>query len=73
MLEKHAKSPTKNNIEELRKRHPNAYKPWKKQDDEQLCMLVLENKSNREISGIVGRQTSAIRSRKEKLELQARN
>ena len=42
---------------------------WKKQDDEQLRILVSENKNNREISSILGRQTSAIRSRKEKLEL----
>ena len=61
----HTKSPTKNNIQEIR--HPNAYKPWSKEEDDYLRKLVQERKNNREVSDIMGRQTSAIRSRKDKL------
>ena len=66
---KFIKSPTKNNIQEIRKRHPNAYKPWSKEEDDYLRKLVQERKNNREVSDVMGRQTSAIRSRKDKLGL----
>ena len=62
-------SPSNKKIEELRKTHPNAYKAWSPQDDEKLQGLVVMKKSNLEISNVLGRRPSAIRSRKDKLAL----
>ena len=62
-------SPSNSEIDRLRETYPNAYRPWSKQQENQLRDLVRAGKNDVEISEIMGRQTSAIRSRKEKLEL----
>ena len=54
-------------MEEKREQHPNAYKPWSKDDDEQLLFLVKEKKSIKELSLIFKRNEGAIRSRINKL------
>lgn len=54
-------------MEEKRKQYPNAYKPWSKDDDEQLLLFVNEKKSVKELTLIFGRNEGAIRSRIRKL------
>ena len=54
-------------MEEKRKQHPNAYKPWSEEDDERLLTLVNEKKSIKELSFIFKRNENAIRSRINKL------
>ncbi|MDR1848324.1 MAG: DUF3276 family protein [Bacteroidales bacterium] len=49
-------------VEEVRTLHPNAYKPWSKDD-------VCEGKKVKELSQIFGRNEGAVRSRINKLEL----
>ena len=62
-------SPSNAKIDELRETYPNAYKPWTEQQENQLRDLVKAKKNDVEISEIMGRQVSAVRSKKEKLEL----
>ena len=62
-------SPSNAKIDELRETYPNAYKPWTEQQENQLRELVKAKKNDVEISEIMGRQVSAVRSKKEKLEL----
>ncbi len=52
-------------IEELRKTYPNAYRPWKEEDDKQLIALFKEGKSLEELPPIFGRQPGSIRARLE--------
>ena len=51
---------------DLLKKHRNAYKKWNKEDDELLIKLHNAEISNKDIGKILGRQTSAIRSRLKK-------
>ena len=62
-------SPSSDEIEVLRKVHPNAYKPWSELEDQRLRELVSAGKSDQKISDLMGRQEGAIRSRKDKLAL----
>ncbi len=53
--------------EELRKRYPNAYKPWTPADDERLLSLYKGGEHDHAVLATeFGRQPSAIRSRLEK-------
>ena len=53
-------------MEEKRKLYPNAYKPWSNDDDENLLILIKE-KSIKELSLIFKRNERSIRSRINKL------
>ena len=52
-------------IEKLRETYPNAYRPWKEEDDEKLIALFKEGKSLEELPPIFGRQPGSIRARLE--------
>lgn len=54
-------------LAEMRKTHPNAYKPWSEDDDEKLLKLVEKGKSVDDLSKVFGRHHGAIESRVEKL------
>lgn len=56
-------------IEEKRKYHSNAYKPWSRIDDEQLITLYKEGKSIKELSFFFKRNEGAIQSRIKKIGL----
>ncbi len=47
----------------------NAYKPWTKEDDEELKVLFFQRKTIKDLSKIFGRNEGAIRSRVDKLKL----
>lgn len=53
-------------LEDIRKTFPNAYKPWKREENNILKKLYSENKTISEIAQILKRQPSAISSRLEK-------
>lgn len=53
----------------LRETYPNAYRPWKSEDDEKLKELFLENMSAKNLSKEFGRQRGSIRARLVKLGL----
>ena len=54
-------------MEEKRKLHSNAYKPWTSADDEQLIVFCKEGKNIKELSSLFKRNEGAIRSRIRKL------
>ncbi|WP_083964368.1 DNA helicase RecQ [Shimazuella kribbensis] len=56
-------------LAEIQKTHPKAYKPWTKEEEEQLRSLFDNGQSVTEIAQTLGRQTGGIRSRLEKLGL----
>lgn len=56
-----------NTMSETRKQYPNAYKPWSKDDDEELLALYRKGKSTKELSMIFKRNEGGIRSRIKKL------
>ena len=62
-------TPSKENIEELRKTVKNAYKPWSKIEEQRLCQLVANGDSIRSIADLMGGKIGAIRSRMDKLGL----
>lgn len=47
--------------------YPNAYRPWDKEEEEELRYLMGQGKSTREIAEALGRNPGAIRSRWRKL------
>ncbi|NTW75412.1 MAG: AAA family ATPase [Candidatus Moranbacteria bacterium] len=55
--------------DELRKKYPHAYMPWKEDEDKWLRTLHLGGADAESISRMLGRQPSSIRSRIEKLGL----
>jgi DNA-binding NarL/FixJ family response regulator len=55
----------------IQERHPRAYAPWSSEEDLQLRQLVEAGQSVEEISARLQRQPSAIRSRVQRLGLQA--
>lgn len=57
-------------IEVCRIEHPNAYKPWIREDDDMLVQLFSEGKTLKELSDIFQFKPGAIRSRVKKLELE---
>jgi len=60
------KTSHKNHIEEIRKRYPNAYNPWKDQEESLLINLYKENYKIAEIAIKLRRQPGAIRARLKK-------
>lgn len=56
-------------VEDIRRQHPNAYRPWSSADDERLTNLFAEHLPYTEISKTLGRKQGAIRSRLQKLGL----
>lgn len=56
-------------VEEIRKKHRNAYKKWTKEEDNNLELHFCEKKPIDELCSIFGRNKGAIKSRIEKLEL----
>jgi len=56
-------------LEKIREKLPNAYKPWTKEDDLKLQKLFLLNKSQNEMAVSFERNIGAIRSRLRKLGL----
>lgn len=56
-------------FEKLREKHPNAYRPWDKAQDEKLRELFAEGVSTADCVKIFGRKSGAIRSRLIKLGL----
>ena len=61
---KHQKAYT---MEEKRANHPNAYRPWTKEDDDRLLQLSALGTSIPELCEIFGRNRGAITSRLKKL------
>lgn len=61
---KHQKAYT---MEAKRPKHPNAYRPWTKEDDTKLLQLSTSGKSISELCEIFGRNEGAITSRLKKL------
>ena len=57
-------------IEVCRIEHPNAYKPWIREDDDMLVQLFSEGKTLKELSDIFQRKPGAILSRMKKLQLE---
>lgn len=56
-------------IEKIRDEHPNAYKGWRKEEDESLMAYFQKGNNTKTISNIMGRRPGAIRSRLAKLGL----
>ena len=54
-------------MEEKRIKHPNAYRPWTKEDDAKLLQLSVSGKSIPELCEIFGRNEGAIISKLKKL------
>ena len=57
-------------IEVCRIEHPNAYKPWIREDDDMLVQLFSQGKPLKELSDIFQRKPGAILSRMKKLQLE---
>lgn len=56
-------------IENIRKEHPNTYKPWVKQEESELINAYNSGKSIEEIAESLGRQSGSIKARLKKLGL----
>ena len=56
-------------VEQIKEKSPNAYEPWKIEEDNELRKLYLVNTSIDKIAQILKRQPNAIRSRLKKQEL----
>ena len=59
----------KSKMEQTKEKYANAYKPWTDEEDLRLTELFCEGKNPKEISEILQRNTGAINSRIDKLEL----
>jgi len=57
---------------EIRAKHPNAYRPWNKEQDEELTKLFSDGISIPDLTKKFGRKRGAITSRLEKLGLRER-
>ena len=57
------------NVEDLRQKHKTAYKPWTKEQDEELEFLYCEGMKTSKLAAHFERSYNAIRSRIKKLEL----
>lgn len=57
-------------INQIRKKYPNAYEPWTAETDKLLEINFCKGKNKDELSDIFGRNVGAIESRIKKLELQ---
>ena len=54
-------------VAKMRETYPNAYKPWRKQDDEQLKQYFYNGESIERMMELLGRQRGSITSRLNKL------
>ncbi|MEI7810446.1 MAG: PIF1 family DEAD/DEAH box helicase [bacterium] len=63
------KEKTSGKLEEIRKKYPNAYRPWAKEDDEKLIKLFHKKIKIKDIAKEFGRQRGSINARLEKLGL----
>lgn len=61
--------PKSNYLEKTREKYPNAYRPWKAEDEEALKRRFAEEATIKELSKEFGRQSGGIRSRLVKLGL----
>lgn len=61
----------KYSVEEMRKKYPNAYRPWSKEEDAKLSGLFKAGGKTKTIAETLGRQAGSIRSRLDKLGLQS--
>ncbi|MEK7108360.1 MAG: hypothetical protein AAB898_01685, partial [Patescibacteria group bacterium] len=50
-------------LDRVRRKHPNAYRPWSEEEDARLAELHAARKTVKDISKSLGRQPGAIRSR----------
>jgi len=56
-------------FEEIREKHPNAYRPWSKDQDEELKKLFTEGQKIKDLMETFGRKRGGITARLEKLGL----
>jgi hypothetical protein len=63
-------TPDPQQIQTIKKKHPEAYAPWSRKDDENLIILFRQGKTVKELSEKFRRSKGAIRSRINKLLLQ---
>ena len=56
-------------LETIRKKHPNAYRPWSEEEDGRLRELFETGEKVKAMAEVLGRQPGAIRARLVKLEL----
>jgi hypothetical protein len=56
----------KDRLEKMRSEHPNAYKPWKKIEDETLLNQWAAGKKVKELASLLGRHDGSIRARLKK-------
>ncbi len=66
---KDKKEKTGGKLEEIRKKFPNAYRPWAKEDDDKLIELFNKKMKIKDIAKEFGRQRGSINARLEKLGL----
>jgi len=71
VLEEPSKKPAKNadwatKLEVMRETYPNAFRPWKTDDDESLKKHFLAKASIKQLSEALGRQPGSIRARLKK-------
>lgn len=59
-------SPWAERLEEMRKTHPNAFKPWRTEEDEQLTTAFKTGAGIKALSAALGRHPGSIRSRLKK-------
>ncbi len=62
-----AQGPSK--LEKLREKYPNAYRPWSKEEDEDLKERFLGGEDQKSLTQAFGRQSGSIRARLIKLGL----
>lgn len=60
---------TVSSVKRIREKYPRAYDRWNTDEDERLQREFKDGRSVKELSGLLGRQPSAIRSRLNKLGL----
>lgn len=60
------KTPWAERIEIMRQTHPNAFRPWKKEDDDKLLKLFKEGAGAKQLSTTFGRHPGSIKARLKK-------
>lgn len=60
------KSPWSERLEEMRKTYPNAFRPWKAEEDDSLLAKFKDGKTTKEIAESLGRHPGSIRARLKK-------
>jgi ATP-dependent DNA helicase PIF1 len=60
------KAPWNERLEDMRKTHPNAFKPWKPVDDEALLAHFKKGDGLTKLTALLGRQPGSIRARLKK-------